>query len=53
MSGLEEHILKMENIKKQADNSKGIQRLQLMKCYHRMQKELLECNMYLEKKVIG
>jgi hypothetical protein len=48
----EEHILKMENIKKQADNSKGKQKLQLIKCYHRMQKQLLECNMYLAKKVI-
>lgn len=52
MIKIEEHILKMENIKKQADNSKGNKKLQLMKCYHRLQKQLLECNMYLAKRVI-
>ena len=51
MVKIEEHLLKMENIKRQADNSMGKKKLQLMKCYHRLQKELLECNMYLAKKV--
>ena len=46
MVNTKEHIEKMNNIKKQADNSKGNKKLQLLKCYHRLQKQLLECKMY-------
>lgn len=42
MVKVEEHINKMKNIKIQADNSKGQQRLQLMKCYHKLSKQLAE-----------
>ncbi len=50
MVKIDEHIKKMNNIKAQADKSKGKQRLQLLKCYHRMQKELNLCNIYLKAK---
>lgn len=50
MVKIEEHIKKMKDIKSQADNSKGKKKLQLMKCYHRMEKQLLECNMYLKRR---
>jgi hypothetical protein len=46
MVKIEEHIKKMNDIKKQADNSKGNKKLQLLKCYHRLQKQLLEYKMY-------
>lgn len=42
MVKIEEHVDKMNFIKKQAIRSKGQQRRQLMKCYHRMKKELAE-----------
>lgn len=44
----EEHIQKMEDIKRQADNSYGRKKLELMKCYHRLQKQLLQCNLYIK-----
>ena len=47
MVRIDEHIKKMEEIKKQADNSEGRKKLQLMKCYHKLQKQLLECQMYM------
>lgn len=47
MIKIEEHKSKMDLIKKQADNSKGQQRLQLLKCYHRMLKELKQCQLYM------
>lgn len=50
MVKLDEHIKKMNNIKAQVDKSKGKQKLQLMKCLHRMQKELLQCQLNLEMK---
>jgi len=48
MVKIQEHIDRMNEIKRQADNAIGKRKLQLMKCYHRMQKQLSECKMYLE-----
>lgn len=48
MVRIQEHIERMIEIKKQADNAIGNRKLQLMKCYHRMQKQLSECKIYLE-----
>lgn len=50
MVKIDEHIKKMNNIKAQADKSKGKQRLQLLKCYHRMQKELKLYNVLISAK---
>lgn len=47
MVNIEEHINKMNLVKKQINNSKGKQKLQYIKCLHRLQKQLSECNMYL------
>ena len=47
MVKIDEHIQKMEEIKRQADNSYGRKKLELMKCYHRLQKQLEVCNRYL------
>lgn len=52
MVNIQEHILKMKNIKRQANNCKGKKKLELLKCYHRLKKQLLECNMYLSKEVM-
>lgn len=49
MVNIEEHIKKMEDIKKQAESSKGNKRLQLMKCYHILLKQLNECKIYLNR----
>ena len=49
MVKIQEHLDKMEEIKKHIDNSKGKQRLQYIKCLHRLQKQLSECNMYLSR----
>lgn len=47
MVKIEEHKTRMAVIKQQADKAKGKQRLQLLKCYHRMQKELKQCQIYM------
>ena len=39
---------KINEIKKHISNSKGKQKLQYIKCLHRLQKQLSECNMYKE-----
>lgn len=51
MVKLDEHVAKMNNIKIQADKSKGQQKLQLLKCYHKMQKQLLQCQLYLNNEM--
>jgi hypothetical protein len=48
MVKIEEHIEKMNEIKKHINNSKGNQRKQYIKCLHRLEKELLMCKMYLK-----
>lgn len=48
MVKLEEHIVKINNIKMQADKSEGRKKKQLLKCYHRLCKELLQCYIYTE-----
>lgn len=52
MVKIEEHINKIEEIKKQADNSNGKQKMQLMKCYHKLCKQLLQYYIYTEGKGI-
>lgn len=47
MVKIQEHIDKIEEIKQQINNSKGQQRKQFIKCYHRLQKELIQCYMFL------
>ena len=49
MVKIQEHIDKINKIKKHISNSKGKQKLQYIKCLHRLQKQLREYNMYLEK----
>ena len=50
MVKIEEHLDKMEEIKRHINNSKGIQRKQYIKCLHRLQKQLRECKMYLKQR---
>ena len=47
MVKIQEHIDKINGIKKHISNSKGKQKLQYIKCLHRLQKQLNECNIYL------
>ena len=49
MVKIQEHIDKINEIKKHISNSKGKQRKQYIKCLHRLQKQLSECYMYLQK----
>lgn len=49
MVKIQEHIDKINEIKKHINNSKGKQRLQYIKCLHRLQKQALECYMYINK----
>lgn len=39
----------MEQIKQQADHCSGRKKLELLKCYHRLNKQLLECQGYMTK----
>ena len=52
MVKIQEHIDKIKEIKKHITNSKGKQKLQYIKRLHKLQKQLSECNMYLQKEVI-
>lgn len=49
MVKIQEHIDKINKIKKHINNSKGKQRLQYIKCLHRLQKQALQCYMYINK----
>lgn len=49
MVKIKEHIDKINEIKKHINNSKGKQKLQYIKCLHRLQKELSLCKIYLRK----
>ena len=49
MVKIQEHIDKINEIKKHISNSKGKQKLQYIKCLHRLEKHLNECNMYLSR----
>lgn len=49
MVKIQEHIDKIEEIKKHISNSKGQQKKQFLKCYHRLQKGLMQCYMFLNK----
>ena len=49
MVNIQEHINKINEIKKHISNSKGKQKLQYIKRLHRLQKQLSECNMYLSR----
>ena len=48
MVKIQEHKQKMREIKEQAYNSTGKRKKQLMKCYHRLQKQLTQCEYYLK-----
>lgn len=48
MVNIKEHIEKIENVKGHISNSRGQQKLQYIKCLHRLQKELKQYNMYLK-----
>ena len=43
MVKIQEHIDKINEIKKHISNSKGKQKLQYIKCLHRLQKQALQC----------
>lgn len=49
MIKIKEHLLKIEEIKKQINNSKGNQKRQYIKHLHRLQKEFDICNNYLNE----
>ena len=49
MVKIQEHIYRINEIKKHISNSKGKQKQQYIKCLHRLQKQLSECNMYLSR----
>ena len=47
MVKIEEHKKKIAEIKKHIENSKGNQKKQYIKCLHRLEKELYQCQLYL------
>lgn len=49
MVKIQEHIDKINETKKHINNSKGKQRLQYIKRLHRLQKQALQCYMYMNK----
>ena len=49
MINIQEHIDKINEIKKHIYNSKGKQKLQYIKCLHRLEKELALCKIYLKR----
>jgi hypothetical protein len=49
MIKVEEHKQKIKEIKTKVNQSQGIQRKQYLKCLHRLQKELLQCKLYLQE----
>jgi len=48
MIKMQEHIDKMKEIKKHIENTKGKQKLQYIKCLHKLNKQLIECKIYLK-----
>lgn len=52
MVKIQERLDKINEIKQHINNSKGKQKLNYIKCLHRLQKQLKECNMYLSKEVM-
>lgn len=51
MVKIDEHIKKIEEIKKHINNSEGNQKRQYAKCLHRLQKELWQCQLYLKNEM--
>jgi hypothetical protein len=49
MVKIQEHIDKINEIKQHINNSKGKQKLEYIKCLHRLEKQLKQCKLYLEK----
>lgn len=47
MIKIEEHIQKINEIKKHINNSKGKQKLQYIKCLYKLHKQALQCYIYL------
>ena len=50
MVRIQEHEQRMMEIRKQAEASQGRKQKELMKCYHRMQKQLNQCNIYIAER---
>lgn len=48
MVKINEHLHKIETIKKHINSSKGEKKRQLTKCLHRLQKELKQCYLYMK-----
>ena len=48
MVKIDEHLEKIKNIKTHINNSEGMRKLQLLKCLHRLEKQLKECNYHLK-----
>lgn len=48
MIKIQEHKDKMLDIKKQINNSRGEKKKQLIKCFHKLQKELNQCYLYMK-----
>lgn len=42
MVNIQEHLNKIEQTQKQVDNSKGQQKLQYLKCLHKLKKQALQ-----------
>lgn len=51
MVKIEDHKNKIKKIQEQINNSKGNQKRQYIKCLHRLQKELLQCQIYLSNEM--
>ena len=52
MVKIDEHIQKINEIKQHINNSKGNQKKQYIKCLHRLQKELKQCQIYMNNEMI-
>ena len=52
MVKIQECLDKINEIKQHINNSKGKQKLNYIKCLHRLQKQLKEYNMYISKEVM-
>lgn len=51
MVKIEEHKKKIEEIKNHISNSRGNQKRQYIKCLHRLEKELNECQLYISNEI--
>jgi len=49
MVKIDEHEQRMKEIKERADKATGKTKQQLMKHYHRLNKQLLQCKIYIKQ----